>query len=348
MGLRGARVTRRLLAIAGAIWLLIPGVAHADHGKVDRVTLSNGDGFTCEVRGLQRGKLTAKTDSMGTLSIEWEDVRRIASPMQFEVELSSGEFIFGTLESPSDGTLVVHAQGGDQSVPLSDVVRLAPIEAGFWNRLDGSIDFGFSFAQADSLTQWTFNSTIQRRTPKYLNLITLSSQETIDETENRQSRNTGTYQVQRFLGNRWFFAPTFQLTQNEQLGLDLRSVASAGIGRYLLQSNHAIFTLAAGITYTSEQFSGEDVSNRSEAVGGVRWDWFTFGDRETDLATTLQVYENLGSGSRTRLEATTSFRRKFFKDFYWSANVYESFDSNPPEGQKKNDSSVALTLGWSF
>ena len=29
-------------------------------------------------------------------------------------------------------------------------------------------------------------------------------------------------------------------------------------------------------------------------------------------------------------------------------NVYESFDSAPPAGQKKNDSSVALALGWSF
>jgi hypothetical protein len=44
----------------------------------------------------------------------------------------------------------------------------------------------------------------------------------------------------------------------------------------------------------------------------------------------------------------TFFRRKFFRDFCWSAKVHESFDSAPPDGQKKNDSSVALALGWSF
>jgi Protein of unknown function, DUF481 len=96
-----------------------------------------------------------------------------------------------------------------------------------------------------------------------------------------------------------------------------------------VQSNRTIFTLAGGVTYTSEQFSGEDVTNRSEAVGGIAWDWFTFGDRESDVSTNFQVYENLGGDSRTRLELTTSFRRKFFKDFYWSANAYESFDSAP-------------------
>ena len=69
---------------------------------------------------------------------------------------------------------------------------------------------------------------------------------------------------------------------------------------------------------------------------------------ESDVVTSLQVYENLGSESRTRLDATVSFRQKFYKDFYWSVNVYESFDSNPPDAQKKNDSSVAITLGWTF
>jgi hypothetical protein len=338
----------RLAFLVVVVWLGLPTSARADHGKVDRVELSNGNAFTGEVKELRRGKLTVSIDAMGTVSIEWEHVRRLTSPAAFEVELTSGRFLLGALESPTDGRLTVHDAAGDDTVDLIDVVRLAPIEVGFWNRLDGSIDFGFSFAQANSLTQWTFNSTLQRRTPKYLNLITLSSQETIDADQNRQSRNTGTYQVQRFLGNRWFLTPAFQLTQNEQLGLKLRSVATGGIGRYLVQSNRTIFTAAAGVTYTSEQFTGEDVDNRSEAVAGFRWDWFTFGDRESDMSTMFQIFENLGSQARTRFELTTNYRRKIIKDFYWSVNVYESFDSAPPEGQKRNDSSFALTLGWSF
>lgn len=341
-------MNRALVPIVTAVCLAWASEALADHGKIDSLVLDNGNQFTCEVLGLQRGKLSAKIDGMGTVSIEWEHVRRISSPAIFEIELGSGRFLLGSLAAPTDGRLLVHMTTNDEAVELMDIVRLAPIEAGFWKRLDGSMDFGFSFAQADSLTQWTFNSTIQRRTPKYLNLIVLTSQETIDESENRQSRNSGTYQVQRFLGNRWFFAPAIQLSQNEQLGLIFRSVATGAAGRYLLQSNRTILTVLGGVTYTAEHFSGESTDNRSEAVGGVRWDWFTFGDHETDLTTGLQVYENLGGASRTRFELNTSFRIKFYKDFYWSANVYESFDSSPPEGQKKNDSSVAITLGWTF
>jgi len=341
-------VTRALVPLVALAFLLTAAEARAGHGKVDTVTLDNGNALTCELVKVKRGIATAKTDGMGTVSIEWEHVRRIASPAMFEVELASGRFLFGSLTSPSDGRLLVHSTTSDEAVDLIEVVRLTAIEAGFWNRVDGSMDFGFSFSQADSLTQWSFNSTIERRTPRYLNRLTLTSQETIDAEENRQSRNSGTYQVQRFLGNRWFLSPAVQFSENEQLGLAFRSVVSGAAGRYLTQSNRTILTLLGGVTYTAEQFSGEDAENRSEAVGGVRWDWFTFGDHESDIVTSAQVYENLGGESRTRLEATVSFRQKFYKDFYWSVNVYETFDSRPPNEQKKNDSSVAITLGWTF
>ncbi|HEY7289137.1 MAG TPA: DUF481 domain-containing protein [Vicinamibacterales bacterium] len=322
--------------------------AFAGHGKIDLVELDNGDEITCEVTSLKRGMVTAETDALGTISIEWDKVRRIVSPAQFEIELSSGDFLFGTLDSAAAGSMTVHTQTGDVVVTLLQVVRLSPLEAGFWQRLDGAMDLGFSFAQADALTQWTLNSTVSRHTPKYFTQATLNSIETIDDTDSRQSRNTLSVQTQRSLGNRWFFAPLLQISQNEQLGLDLRTVLSAGVGRYLVQSNNALFSLTGGVTYTRERFAGEPTDDRSEAVGGITWEWFTFGDSETNLSNAFLIYENLGSAARTRIELTTSFRRKFFKDFYWSINLVESFDSAPPDNQKKNDLSTAIALGWSF
>ena len=41
--------------------------------KTDIVSLKNGDRVTGEIEELQRGKLTVKTDSMGTVSIEWRE-----------------------------------------------------------------------------------------------------------------------------------------------------------------------------------------------------------------------------------------------------------------------------------
>jgi len=70
--------------LAVLVW---PAVALADHGKVDRIEKQNGDLLTCEVVSLRRGVLQAKTDGMGTVTIEWNKIVRLTSPVLFEVEL---------------------------------------------------------------------------------------------------------------------------------------------------------------------------------------------------------------------------------------------------------------------
>jgi len=322
--------------------------ARADHGKIDHVELVNGDSLTCEVRSLDRGKLTVKVDGMGTVNIEWVRVSRLISPATYQVELSSGRRLVGSFDSAAAARLSIRSVTGAEVVDLLDVVRLAPLEPGFFKSLDGSVDFGFSFAQTDSLTQYSLNLTVSRRTTKYLSQASLNSQLTTDSSVSHQKRNTLGVQVQRFLGRRWFVTPIAQASQNEQLGLDFRLVLGGAVGRYVVQSNRTVLALIGGATYTHEQFVDDPGSERAEGVAIADWDWFTFGDRETNLSNVLQIYYNLGSEARVRAELNTSFRRKLFHDFSFGLTVLESFDSAPPNGQKKNDASVTASMGWSF
>src|SRR5882672_5063940 len=67
--------------------------------------------------------------------------------------------MIGSIDSPVGKRLAIRTISSVEVVDLPDVVRIAPLESGFWRRLDGSIDFGFNFAQADSLTQLSLNAT---------------------------------------------------------------------------------------------------------------------------------------------------------------------------------------------
>src|SRR4030095_693893 len=120
------------------------------------------------------------------------------------------------------------------------------------------------------------------------------------------------------------------------------------VGRYIVQSNRTMLALIGGVTYTHERVVGETGDERAEGVATADWACFTFGDRETDLSNVLQIYYNIGSENRVRTELSTNFRRKLFHDFSFSVNVPESFDSAPPNGQKKNDASVTASVGWTF
>lgn len=339
---------RARVITAVLLLLACPALALASHGKVDRIEQQNGDLLTCEVLSLVRGVIKAKTDAMGTVTIEWNKIVRLTSPALFEVELASGAIYYGALAAPAAGKLRVSGAPAGIDFDLIDVVRLTPIDQKFWHQLDGSVDVGFTFTQADQRSQWTFNGMVSRTTRNYMTTINANTLLTIDDQNSRQNRNTISAAVQRQLGNRWFAAVFGQADHNEELNLDLRGLAGAGFGRVLVQTNRVLLSPYAGLTYTQERYTGESVQNRAEAALGVRLDWFTFGDYKTDLVFQEQTYVDVKDASRVRVELNTSFKQEIVKDLYWSMNLLESFNAAPPAGNKKNDLTLSMSLGWSF
>jgi hypothetical protein len=120
------------------------------------------------------------------------------------------------------------------------------------------------------------------------------------------------------------------------------------VTRYLAQSNRTNLTLFAGLAYTREQFTGEEIEDRAEVLVGSNWDWFTVTNDHVDLSTQVLSFFGVTGGSRSRLELQSAARFEFLKDFYFSVNGYGSFDSHPPEGRANSDVGISLALGWSF
>jgi hypothetical protein len=341
-----------VLVLAVLALLSRPTTASADHGKIDVVVLQNGDRITCEILSLTRGKLSVKTDAMSTISIKWIEVEAIASPVPYEVELASGRRLLGSLVESTGKMLRVKTTGDEEAFEFIQVVRIDPMERGFWQRLDGSINLGFSFTEADTTTQWSLNADANRRTQKYLFAGSydslLSIHDSDDSDDDRQTRNQLTLVIQRFVSRRWFGALLTQGTQNEELGLKLRTVIAATAGRDIVTSNRTTFSAFAGVSYTREQFVDEPGEDRPEAVQGLRWDYFSFVDHEVDLSNSVLLFEGLDAGRRIRLELSSEVQFKIVGDLRWTLNLFESYDSAPPEEQKKNDLGISAALGWTF
>jgi hypothetical protein len=304
--------------------------------------------LTCEVLGLIRGVLKAKTDGMGTVTIEWNKILRISSPAIYEVELSTGLRYFGTLSSPAPGKLFVSGGPAGVVFDFADVVSLVPLDQSFWRQLDGSVDVGYTFTQADQRSQWTFNATVGRTTQHYTTTVNANSLLTIEEEGTRQNRNSVSASVQRQLARRWFVAAFGQSDHNEELNLDFRGLAGGGFGRLVIHTNRVVLSPYGGLTYTQERYVDQPVQNRVEAAAGVRLDWFTFGDYKTDLVVQEQTYFDVTDASRVRVELSTTLKQEIAKDLYWSTNLLESFNAAPPAGNKKNDVTLSMSLGWSF
>jgi hypothetical protein len=336
-----------MAAFAAAIGLSFSSPAFAA-AKTDVVELVNGDRITCEIKKLERGKLTVKTDGLGTVAIEWDDIQRLSSLARHDIELTSGEHRYGSLVRADARTVDVVDGQAVERLSLGDIVRLAPVGRTFWARLDGSIAAGFNFTSANEQTQWTLDTSVLYRSRLWVTEVTADSLLTTSEDSDRQTRNNLAVQGLRYARPRWWALTFLQFQQNEELSLNLRSLAGGGVVRVLAQTNRSMAYIAGGAAFTSEKYAGAGDQNVAEAVAGGSYAWYTFDGRSTNLTTSVYTYYALNGGARMRLELNSSFKSDIVGDLYWSVNGFESFNSRPPDGEKKSDFGISATLGWSF
>ena len=344
-----AAPTARLLALTVVCGLLSCASAVA-RDRTDVVVLMNGDRITCEIKRLEQGRLTVRTDSMSTVQIEWEDIVRVSSVERFEVELESGEKYIGTLLlSTQDGRLEVAGEEATDSLDLQAVVRLSPMGESFFRRLEGSFDAGYSFTKANDATQWNLAAEVTHRAERLETKVSGSSLITGQEDVDTTSRTELGIQVNRFLGRRWHASLLGQFQQNEELQLKFRSLTGGGIGRQVVQTNTTLVSLLGGVAYSREKFEDLSGNNEAVAVAAVQLQTLSFDFPQTDISTTFYVLPSLTEGGRVRLELNSRFRREVLRDFYWSVSFFDSFDSDPPlVGAERNDYGIISSFGWSF
>jgi uncharacterized protein DUF481 len=346
-GIHGSR-SRTVGGVCGAVAAvcLLAGAADAAP-KVDVVQLRNGNRLSCEIKKLQQGSLTIDTDALEKVSVHWDEVVGVESPREFEITLESGRRLYGALaQSTAGGDLVVPGLAGPTVVKLTEVTSLVPIGSSLWSRIDGNVDVGFDFAQANLETHWTFNGSASYRSRRYRMASSISSQLTARQDADRTSRNTVSLSASRRFDSRWFLTVLGQLQQNQELELELRTVGGGGLGRVLSQSNRRFIAAYSGVVYTRERFVEQPIANTAELALGGQVDFFTSGKEDFTLTNSITSF--YGAGGRVRVEVQSAWRHEFLKDFYWSLNGVESFDSDPPDSQKKNDASVSLAIGWKF
>jgi putative salt-induced outer membrane protein YdiY len=321
-------------------------VAAAD--KVDIIAFKNGDRLTCEIKGLDRGSLEISTDPLGTVRVHWGEVTDLESPRAFEVQVSSGYEYYGTLRRGVAGQVVVADGGNEVTLELVDIIRLTAIGSTVWNRIDGSVDAGFSFAQANLETHLTTNASATYRGRRYTHTATYGSNVTTREDADRTFRSNLNGTTARLLRDRWYLLGWSAFENNEELSLDLRLLGAGGFGRDVVHTNYRLWSVFSGIAYTYEQFSGEPTDESAEAALGTELDFFTPMNDDFSITNRLVSYFRLGGGGRVRLDLQSAYRHELFSDFYWSVNGFDTFDGDPPEGQKRNDFGISVTLGYKF
>lgn len=317
--------------------------------KTDVVTLVNGDRLTCEVKLLDQGQLQVSTDDLGTVNIEWDNVAAVKAARTFRVETATGLRLLGQLATSRAGSLDVVAETGTISLDLNSVVYITPIASGFWSKLDGSLDLGASYTQSSGVAQYNFNTSVTYRRANLQVTASGSSYFTYQENAEDSSRHAAQLFISRLLKTRSLWLVQGGFERNRDLGYDLRSTASAGLGQYLVRSNRAIFGVGGGLSVNQELPVDGDAVENLEAMLSVRQSYFTYDYPKTTMSLATDFYPSLSQWGRVRVELNSSIKREVIHDFTVGFTVYDSYDNRPPTAEaRKNDVGLTLTIGWTF
>ena len=337
------------LGVAGVVFLGTPAVLFAQ--KTDVVILRNGDRLTGKIKKLERGKLKYDTDDMSNVYIEWDKIQSLTTKNTLEVELRTGEKYYGALQQATKaGTMEVVTPADTTVLDLASVVRMALLEATFWDRLKGYLDLGFSFTKANQKRELTLGAELRLRTRiRYIKMdfsSYINSQEEVEST----TRTTLGVLFQRFLPNKWLALADGRIQQNEELDLEYRTLLEGGFGRHVIQTNTLELTLAVGVQVNKEKFGSEETAtNNVEGLLSVQLLVFRFDDPEIDITITQSIYPSLSSTGRVRMEFRGRVRYELVKDLFFNVSLFDAFDNRPPsEDTPKNDFGVTTSLSWSL
>ncbi len=334
------------------MWLSLALAAAPAFGakKTDVVVLKNGDHLTGEVQQLERGRLSLKTDDLGTVEIEWDKVASVAAAAPFDVDDLGGNRYMGSLvPGPVAGQLLIVWLDRTETVDLLAVVRMRRLSKSFWQRLDGSLDVGASYTSASELFKLDLAATLGVERPGYGvsadASATITSQPGVDDTR----RSVLSLSYARRFENRWVAVAKAQVEQNRELGFDLRSSVAAGAGRYLVQSRQNRFLAGLGLSVNRERPVEGETTTNVEATALLNYDRFSYDFPKVDVSIVVGGFASLTDGGRYRVEADVRLKRELVKDFYATLRGYESYDSRPATaGALRNDYGVTFALGWSF
>lgn len=338
-----------LAACVGALFAALPGHAR---DKTDVIVLKNGDHVTGEIKTLEYGLLALSTDHMGTIEIEWASVASVESSVPFDVERIGGLRTFGTLAA-GENELVVNHEGRSESVPLAEVTRLAVIERGFWERVNGTLSLGYNYTKSNGIAVGNIAMSSQYQGERVRATVDFSANRSsspgTETTEQAQAAST----VQ-FLSDRpRFLILLNSIETNEQLGIERRIQSGAAMARYLRQSPDSEITGLAGVVLNNEwtTTADDDRQHSVEGVLGAQWRIFRFREPDVSLSAQAALYPSLTESGRYRTGLNVTLQRDLVKDFTINLTLYQSYDSDPPDAEDGSDNSdygIVTSLGYKF
>jgi hypothetical protein len=209
---------------------------------------------------------------------------------------------------------------------------------------------GVDYDKSSAVGKYNLSVDAIYREPEFITLANLNSEFTGQSEADNTKRSALSLQQLKYLPNKRYRGYFGSVEQNDQLGVDLRTLLGIGYGWVPISDSRNWFTWGVGLAANLENPSGgADQETNLEAVGTVRYQYYKRSIPERTLDIYFQVMPSLTQSDRVRADFTVDAKWEFVRDFYWGMELYTNFDSEPASPAASDiDYGIRSSIGMKF
>jgi putative salt-induced outer membrane protein YdiY len=313
----------------------------------DQIVLKNGDRYSGRLEKVEAGKVMFVAEYAGALTLPWDAVQTVRSTDTFVVQLKSGGIESASAERIVDlRDQIAAVRSRAEQTRMQRQLEVA--NAAKWS---GSGDTGLSLARGNAETS-TVNAAINATRATQRDKLAIFGASLFSRAVRDNQRLTsanlrrGGLRYDRNIRERNFSFLSADLDHNPIVGLNLRSVLGAGLGRRVRTEKHITIELFAGGTYNREEFI---TGVRRDAAEALLSEASTHKFNGTfSLSQKVAVYPNLTDAGSYRMTVDSSAVTTISRWLAWQVTVSNRYLSNPPPGTRPNDLLVTTGFRMSF
>ncbi len=339
--------------------------------RADQITLKNGDRVTGAIVKKEDGNLTVKSDLMGAVTIQWDQISDIKTTAPLNVVLAgqptdTSVGTKATITSTGGEITLSGGPGGTQTVAPANVavIRDNAEQASFERTLNpgllqlwtGNATLGLAGTSGNAVTSTFSTGANASRTSRHdvisLSFVTVKSSATVGGVHSDTAQSVrGGWKYDRKVGSRMELNTFNDYEYDRFQGLDLRFVIGGGLGYRAWKSSRGTLALQAGVDYDHDKFAPAEPAtpfSRSAAEGYWGDDFGYKVNGSTSIIQTFRMFNNLSNTGEFRTAFDLSSNTKLRKWLVWNVRASDWYLSDPVPGRKRNDLLYTTGLGVTF
>jgi len=317
--------------------------AHAD-----LLVMDNGDRITGRLDSITGGKAIFDTPYAGRIWVEIANIRTLETEEAYAVRMGD-RMIEGTFAGEGDLQQLI---GADQAAIVNWTgVRSATQSRNAFTRFTAGwgshLDLALSLADGNSSTE-AFNVLLEVDYQDELNAHLVTALLAREEGEGLLTRDQLDidYGYKRFLTERWYGAGNAEYFQDTLKDIDSRITLGVGAGVQFIDNSIQNLSSDIGISAVREDIGGDSDVEPALRLG-VDYQRFVLA-KTIELFHRQSILQLLGDEKNQVFSSSTGIRYAYNERIDTNFRIDLAYESDPPPGNERTDTTYSLGVGIKF